>query len=120
MSDHGEAVWPPYNRIQKDPVIIRAKARGDNVPGWPKVKALPPDWLFGHPAGAMLMLDISVDMSAAKAPVEITEFVLFDDKLRAIGSFAPASPIRLEAECEARISRAIVVPKMPPAPREAE
>ena len=111
-----DMVWPPYDKIQKGPVIICAKAGGENVAGWPKVKALPKDWLFGHPAGAMLMIDISVDMSAAKEPVIITEFVLFDEKLRAIGSFAPAGAIRLEPECEARISRAIVVPKIPPAP----
>lgn len=120
MQQNEAPVFPAYDRIGKAPVIIRAKAAGENVAGWPKVKAVPTDWMFGHPMGAMLMTDISVDMSAAKEPVMITEFVLFDEKLRAIGSFAPISPIRLEPECEARISRAIVVPKLPPAPAPTE
>ncbi len=116
MQGNEAPVFPAYDKIQKGVVYIRAKAEGENVPGWPNVKAAPTDWLFGHPAGAMLMIDIAVDMSAAKEAVVITEFVLLDDKKRAIGSFAPASAIRLEPECEARISRAIVVPKVPPAP----
>lgn len=111
---NSQAVFPLYEKIQKGVVYLRAKAKGENVPGWTNVKAAPTDWLMGHPAGAVFMGDVSVDMSAAKEPIFITEFVALDDKKRAIASFAPTSPIRIEPECEARISRAIVVPRDPP------
>lgn len=104
---------PLYTAIQQGVVYIAAKVNGDNVPNWPVVKARPTDWIFGHPAGAMLNLDIEVDMSGLVDDVAINRFSLRDEKKRPLGEFEAMTPLRLEAQCVNRISRAIVVPRAP-------